>query len=274
MPTTYEFTEQQTGTFTGVIQDGDGNPIGSNDLTTLTLTITNQADSTVINSRDAQNVLNANDVTLDVSGNLSWDIQAEDNIIVNDEIVPGTVERHEVLFEWTWGAGKSSSELYYFDVTQVDQIDTSADYIYGSIASGTLYFSKRSGMKAWDDATDTERLEALLDATRSIDRLNFKGDKTESTQNLEFPRGGDTNVPTNIEYATYEIANRLLDGVDIDMELELHNSSSVSHEGVRETYHRNSFPEWMAAGIISARAWLLIKPYLRDPRILTITRES
>ena len=122
--------------------------------------------------------------------------------------------------------------------------------------------------------TKDEKTAALTEATRAINQLNFKGDKTDSTQYLEFPRGGDTTIPATITNACYEIAWKLLTGVDVDYEMELLRHSGISYEGIRETYHRGVVPEWLASGIVSARAWLLLRPYLRDPKVLTFTRES
>lgn len=272
--TTYTFNEEQTGTLTGVIRDDLGGLLGSSDLTTLTLTITDQITSGIINSRFRQDILNTNDVTIDLTGNFSWSIQEEDNVIVGVTAVPGTVERHEVLIEWTWGSSKYSNELYYFDVTQSSIIGTVSTNFYGTVLAATSYFTNRTNSTAWTDATNAQRVTALIEATQLIDNLNFKDDKTVSTQYLEFPRGGDTVVPTNIQNASYELALRILDGFDPDNEMESLRSSSQSYDGIRESYHSGVFPEWTMAGIISARAWRLLKPFLRDPRILTISRES
>lgn len=274
MPTAYDFTEQQTGTFSAILKDELGGAIGSSDLLTLTLTITDLNTREVINSRFKQNILNDNDVTLDTLGNLAWAIQPEDNVIVNASSSPGTIERHEVLFEWTWGTSKYSSEIFYFDVTQTSEIGDVGGTIYGTVLDATNYFSKRLNSLAWANATNEDRVAALTEATRLIDNLNFKGDKTDVDQYLEFPRDGDTSIPYNIKFATYELAWKLLDGGDPDIEIELLRSESEQYGNVRETYQRGVFPEWIVAGIISARAWQLLKPYLRDPRILKISRES
>ena len=42
----------------------------------------------------------------------------------------------------------------------------------------------------------------------------------EGSQELEFPRGADTEVPEAIRRACYEIAHTLLDGKDPELELE------------------------------------------------------
>lgn len=63
----------------------------------------------IINGRNAQNVLNANNVTVyntlqtgadGVSYNLAWDLQPADSPIVN---APLAVETHVALFQATWG---------------------------------------------------------------------------------------------------------------------------------------------------------------------------
>jgi hypothetical protein len=274
MPTSYSFNEEQSGTFTGVLLDNLGSPMGSADISTFTITITDLNTREVINGRFKQNALNANDITLDTQGNVTWNIQPEDNIIVNESSSPGTIERHEVLLEWTWGTSKYSSEIYYFDVTQTSEIGDVGGTIYGTILDASSYFSTRLNSTAWLDATNSDRIAALTEATRLIDNLNFKGEKADSDQYLEFPRDDDTLVPTNVKFAAYELAWKLLDGSDPDYEMEMLRSESEQYGGVRETYQRGVFPEWIAAGIVSARAWQLLKPYLRDPRILTISRES
>ena len=87
--TTYTFNETQSGVLTGVIRDDLGAALGSGDLSTLTLTITDQVTNEIINNRYRQDILNDNDATIDISGNLSWSIQADDNIIVGITAVPG-----------------------------------------------------------------------------------------------------------------------------------------------------------------------------------------
>lgn len=93
--------EQATGTYRAVITANDGvTPIPAASLLTLTLTLYNiKSDGTVnhINGRNAQNVLNTNNVTIDASGNLTWAIQVADTTLV--EALP--FERHIALWEWT-----------------------------------------------------------------------------------------------------------------------------------------------------------------------------
>lgn len=101
----FDFYEQTSGQLQGTLTRNDGEtPIGSNDLATLTLTLyALKSDATIayVNSRNGQNVLNQNNVTLDASGLLTWTVQPEDTTLVEDL----DFERHYALFEWTWVGG-------------------------------------------------------------------------------------------------------------------------------------------------------------------------
>jgi hypothetical protein len=145
---------------------------------------------------------------------------------------------------------------------------------YTTIDDADTYFETRLNTDAWDNAYDVEKTAALTQATRQIDNLNFKGDKTDATQELEFPRGGDTEVPDQIVWATCEIALQLLNDVDIEYEIGSLRAETQSYEGVRESYNRGVMPEYLLAGILSAKAWLYLKPYLRDGKTFTISRGS
>jgi hypothetical protein len=57
----------------------------------------------------------------------------------------------------------------------------------------------------------------LRKATLALDRLyygRFLGSKTSAAQPLEFPRGGETTIPTAVAHATAELALLLQDGFD------------------------------------------------------------
>ena len=127
-----------------------------------------------------------------------------------------------------------------------------------------LYFQTRLDSGAWDDASFESRTKALYEATRRIDRLNFAGKKTDAAQVLEFPRDGNTAVPQDILIAACEIAFCLLDGVDVEMEMKLINTTSQSFDTVHEVYDRFVVREHIRAGIPSAVAWTHLRPYLQD----------
>lgn len=87
--------------YTGQIVDELGAGIDAASLTTLTLTLYDLVSNTIINGRNAQNILNANNVTVDASGNLVWSVQPSDNPIYSS--TPVENELHIALFQWTWG---------------------------------------------------------------------------------------------------------------------------------------------------------------------------
>jgi hypothetical protein len=68
----------ETAVFTATLRDKDGAAIAAASLTSLSLTLTDAHSGGVVNSRNAQNVLNANNVTVNSSGGLVWTIQIAD----------------------------------------------------------------------------------------------------------------------------------------------------------------------------------------------------
>jgi hypothetical protein len=177
---------------------------------------------------------------------------------------------------------------------------------YGDIYEAATYFDNRLHEHAWTNALATDRPKALLAATRLIDSLNFKGQKhtihvivvaagydtleealdaealtkdevqaASLSQELEFPRGDDTTVPTIIEYACYEAAHSLLDDKDPELELENLGVIRQSYGSVGTTYNRNQVPiEHLINLMPSALAWRWLKPFLRDEDAVKLRRIS
>lgn len=143
---------------------------------------------------------------------------------------------------------------------------------YGTTVDGDAYFTEKLYIQPWDEATEDQRNRALSEATRLINQLRFSGSKTVETQAFEFPRDDDTVVPEKIEWATYEIALALLDGVDPNLEHENLAVSSDGYSSVRSTYNRTTAPEHFVAGIPSRQAWLYLRPFLADVRGLRLRR--
>lgn len=143
---------------------------------------------------------------------------------------------------------------------------------YATRAEGDTYFAGKLFADAWDNATDAEKDKSLLQATRIIDRLNFKGEKTDDTQELQFPRDDDTAVPDDIKDASCEIAYALLDGVDPELEFDNLNMVSQGYANVRSTYDRQAPAEHLVAGVPSVTAWRYLLPYLRDTRAVDLSR--
>ena len=145
---------------------------------------------------------------------------------------------------------------------------------YISLSAASDYLGHKLNVEAWDISDDTNRQKALDMATNAIDRLNFLGEKADDTQELQFPRLGDTIVPVDIQEACADLAVRLLDGVDPELEFENLTMVSQGYANVRSTYDRTNPPEHIVAGIPCIEAWRKIKPYIRDTRGVGLTRVS
>ena len=99
--------EQTTGQYVGLFTDADGVAIPLAVLTTVQLTLFDNASKAIINSRDGQDVRNANNVVISSGGVVTWTIQALDNIILDDTL---DTELHIALFEWTYSSGLLSGK--------------------------------------------------------------------------------------------------------------------------------------------------------------------
>lgn len=96
---TFEVIEETTPTYTVTLLDEDGTPIQGEDLITLTLTLYQEYTGVVVNTRDHQNVLQTNGVTVDVNGVLEWKMDVLDTTILNDSLPR---EPRIALFEFTY----------------------------------------------------------------------------------------------------------------------------------------------------------------------------
>lgn len=168
---------------------------------------------------------------------------------------------------------------------------------YGTVDEADTYFDNRLHEEAWTDASADDRRKALIAATVIIDALNYRGQKAavydimydsdgilldvtdeelrdaDWSQDLEFPRDSDVDVPEEIEIACWEIAHALLDGVDPDLELENLGVVSQGIASVRTTYNRNHTQvEHLINGIPSAAAWRYLRPFLRDSSAIKFSR--
>jgi hypothetical protein len=146
--------------------------------------------------------------------------------------------------------------------------------MYGSLEDASAYFNQKLRTYAWDNASDADRTKALWEATRAIDRLAFKGAKTEVDQENQFPRCAEEEVPDVIEWATYELALALLDAIDPEAEIRNLGVTGESYASVRTTYDRSLRDQGVLSGIPSSTAWQFLQPYLADPDSITVSRVS
>jgi len=102
MDSRFQAKEQNTARYTAVIKDETGAAVSVVSIVTLTLTLYDKDTETILNSRNGQNVLNLNGVTVDINGALVWILEPGDNAIVNDA---KAYEDHVALFAFTYGVG-------------------------------------------------------------------------------------------------------------------------------------------------------------------------
>ena len=97
--------ERTTARYTsGPLTDEDDVVVAGSILSTATLTLYDERTGNILNSRDAQNVNQANGVTISDLGVVSWLLVPADNAIV-DQRVPSEV--HVAVFDLRWDAGAS-----------------------------------------------------------------------------------------------------------------------------------------------------------------------
>src|SRR3990167_5575221 len=88
----------------GEFLDMNGDTILKASLSTVKLTLYDRTTLAVINSRNLQNVLDANGGTVDSSGEITMRLNATDNAILDvaDELEAGDIEEHIARFTWGW----------------------------------------------------------------------------------------------------------------------------------------------------------------------------
>jgi hypothetical protein len=104
--------EGTTGFFSFPLVDKDGNGISLSFLTTMTLTYYDVESGEIVNNRLHQNVLNANNVTVNTESGpplvttVTFELTPADTVILNEA---HALEHRVMLFQWTWNTGSRSS---------------------------------------------------------------------------------------------------------------------------------------------------------------------
>ena len=135
---------------------------------------------------------------------------------------------------------------------------------YCSLSNANDIISTFIDSESWDSATDTNKNKALSEATRIIDSLNYIGNKYNSNQDGQFPRGDNADLPNDIIMACAIIAFDLINGVDPEIERENLRLRKAEIGDIKSTYDTLLVSQHFMLGVTSARAFRYIKPYLRD----------
>jgi hypothetical protein len=133
---------------------------------------------------------------------------------------------------------------------------------YVTLEEADEYLNSIFNTDDWFMMGDSDKQKAINSATKMINVLSFIGDKTDASQENEFPRNGDLIVPQAIKDACCEIALKLSKGYDPEIEQENLNVVQSAFASVKTNYDRTRPDHYVVAGIPSATAWRLLQQYL------------
>lgn len=106
----HDVKEETTAEVSWIFQDPDAVAVASAAISTVTLTLYNESDDAIINSRNDQDILGggvgANNVSITAGGSALWVMQPEDNVMMSS----GELETHVALIEWNWDPGDGNGE--------------------------------------------------------------------------------------------------------------------------------------------------------------------
>ena len=103
------------------------------------------------------------------------------------------------------------------------------------------YFATCLNTSDWDDASEEDKIKALAESARAITRLGL-------------------NEPE----ASFENAITLLSGVDLNIELATQRVKSEKYTDIAVSYDSDIALEHLSNGIVSYKAWLILRPLLRE----------
>lgn len=100
--------------------DADGSAIAESNLTALTLTYRHRFTGTVINSRNAQSVLDANGGTVATDGTLTWQLVAAETPITD---TTRDIDEYEALIRWTYDSGaRAGAQVFIVPVINTARV--------------------------------------------------------------------------------------------------------------------------------------------------------
>lgn len=91
---------------------------------------------------------------------------------------------------------------------------------YLTVAAADTIANGMIGTLAWTTASADDKARALITATNGLETLSWVGERSSDTQALSWPRSdascgdktiADDDIPRELELATFDLANALLD---------------------------------------------------------------
>ena len=136
---------------------------------------------------------------------------------------------------------------------------------YCTIEEANAYFSGRLHAESWFEADDETKENAILQATKAIDRQLLRGRKTNPEQELAFPRHPDTEIPAAVKEACCEEALAILErGNSQRRRLQQEGVQSFTLGNMSESYAAGA-----GKGLLSQEAKELLRPWLIGAVMIT-----
>lgn len=179
--------EGESGNITSTLQNKAGNNLTKSEIISLTITIIDARSNSIVNNRLNVNILDANDGTVSVEGELTFKLQPEDTINVGSP--KNYLEEKQITIQWTWldlegdlNTGKHVFSIYVKTYTD----NTSASSIVApSIPSGSQFTSLPEIQRVFSvEGVDNHNEDSLGDST-VIDEIIYRATETV----LQFLRG-------------------------------------------------------------------------------------
>lgn len=132
-------------------------------------------------------------------------------------------------------------------MAEVD-VGTETYTVYADEDDVSAYLSASLQATAWRAASAEEQGMARVTVTRLLNRLRWKGTKTDPDQELAWPRTGtgiegveDNVIPLNILYAAYELESEMLAGSTVLVDQNTSQKiASLSAGSVSISYFRGA----------------------------------
>lgn len=119
MSDNFSVTERTSATYTATLLDSAKVAVPLTSIVSAVLTLRDVDSNAVINNRNAQDVLNVNNVTIHAtSGLVTWEIQPADNVISGSS----GYELHRAVFDFVYSATKRLVHEVYLLVKNVSGI--------------------------------------------------------------------------------------------------------------------------------------------------------
>lgn len=130
--------EETTAKFTAVVKDQNGVAVPASSLDTLQLTVYDQDTEVIL--RTTTNALNANGVTVDASGNLTWTLRPYETKISNLTIDVEDTEDKVALFEYSYSALKAGTLTNAFTTTLDSSLVSVSDIAHALAVNDSVIF--------------------------------------------------------------------------------------------------------------------------------------